>query len=261
MKKLFKLNVVIILLIISNLSYASATDIIYSTIDNKEISYGSLIKELSNADIVLVGEKHDENSHHKAEFNLLNDTKTARQSGSVLLETFTPSQQTRIDAVQKWFSKDRTMSEKSLRTKLDWQKWDWNQYKTLIKFLLSEKAVVIAANPNQSDIKESGTFIPDSKFASQDIVRQSLGEIMGVDKDHALVGKQQYKDYYMTKSLIAAPKPAWLIAGAIHTSKDLGIPLHLDNVYKSKMKVVILTTVGTEIDKSHADYIWYLPPN
>jgi uncharacterized iron-regulated protein len=259
MKKIFKLNIVLMFLCIGNQSYAFDQEVIYSTYDNKQISYASLIDDLSRADIVLIGEKHDEESHHEAEYNLLNDTKLVRKSGSVLLETFTPSQQKRINAVQQWFASGKTISDKSLPSKLDWNKWDWNQYHSLIKLLLSEKAAVIAANPNSTDVKNSGSFVPESKLASQELVRQSLGEIMGVDKNHALVGKQQFKDYYMAKTLIDAPKPAWLIAGAIHTSKDLGVPLHLDDIHKSKMKVIILTTVGTEIEKTHADYIWYLP--
>ncbi|MDK4536682.1 ChaN family lipoprotein, partial [Kingella kingae] len=72
-----------------------------------------------------------------------------------------------------------------------------------------------------------------------------------------MVAMQQYKDFRMAQALLQSPKPAWLIAGNIHASKQLGVPLFLQDAgFSGSLKVLLLSSKDNEIDKQHADYIW-----
>ncbi|AOA57035.1 ChaN family lipoprotein [Acinetobacter larvae] len=233
---------------------------IYDREQQKNISQVELVAALSQADIVLIGEKHDDSAHHQAEYRLLADSATARQHGSVLLEMLTPSQQKQVDTVQRWLAKGGKSGQRNLAQKLGWNEaWPWARYQQVMNLIMYQKPAVLAANPNREDVQAAGAFMPSAALAQSIEVRQALGQIMGVGPQHALVGKQQFKDDFMAKTLLAAPKPAWLIAGSIHTSKLLGVPLYLaDQPQAGQVKVVVLTEEGTEIDAAHADYIWFL---
>ena len=88
---------------LSAAAYAAAPEgRIYDTQAEREIAPEALVQQLKQADVVLIGEKHDEAAHHNAEAWLLAQTADARQSGSVLLEMLDASQQRQVGEVQAW---------------------------------------------------------------------------------------------------------------------------------------------------------------
>ena len=76
----------------------------------------------------------------------------------------------------------------------------------------------------------------------------------------AFIQVQQYKDRRMADVINRANNSALLIAGSLHTFKDVGVPLHLiDFKTKKRVKVLILGSDDYEqgaIDSTKADYIW-----
>lgn len=236
---------------------------IYDTHNKIKISQQRLMSELVAADVVLLGEKHDEARQHQLQRQLLEQTQLQRQHGSVLLEMLTPSQQSNVDRVKAWLAQGGHSGKRSLLEKMRWNEaWDTALYQDLVYSLMHQPARILAANPDKSRVAQAGDFVPAGKLSQDVQVRTALATIMGQSNPmHTLVGKQQFKDHHMAEALLTAAKPAWLIAGAFHCSKLLGVPLFLtDAQYTGSVKVLIMTEIGTEISDAHADYIWFIAP-
>lgn len=235
---------------------------IYDTQAGREIAPETLVQQLKQADVVLIGEKHDEAAHHNAEAWLLAQTAESRQAGSVLLEMLDASQQRQVGEVQAWMQSGGKTTPRRLNEKMGWNNaWQWQDYSTLVHFLMGQKAKVLAANPERAAVHQAASFVPQGKAGGDARVREALGKIMGGNhgSTDGLVSMQQFKDHTMAQNLIAAPKPAWMLAGAIHTSKQLGVPLFLrDAGYGGKVKVVILADPDNSPENEHGDFIWYV---
>lgn len=247
----------------SSLAWADQSYILDSK-TQQHISQAQLVAELAQADVVLLGEKHDEPKQHQLQLALIQQARQVRPQAAFLLEMLTPAQQRSVDRVKQWLADGGHSAKRSLASKMDWNMaWDWAQYQDLVFDLMHSSAKVMAANPDVEQIKLAGGFVPQGERSANLEVRQALAMMMGQqDAMHALVGKQQFKDHSMSQVILAAPKPAWLIAGAIHSSKMLGVPLFLaDDHYQGRVKVLIMTELGTEIDPQQADFIYFIDPN
>ena len=258
-----RLAAVFATLLLSAAAYAAApAGRIYDTQAARDISPEELVKQLSEADIVLVGEKHDEAAHHAAELWLLQQTADVRKNGSVLLEMLDSTQQKSVSEVQQWLLAGGDTPARRLSEKMEWNPaWNWQDYSAVVAEIMHSPAKVLAANPPRAETRKAAAFVPSGKFSSDAQVREALGSIMGGNhgSTEGLVSMQQFKDHTMTQNLIAAPKPAWLLAGAIHTSKRLGVPLFLrDAAVSGKVKVLVLTHDTAGMTHEHGDYIWYL---
>ena len=63
-----------------------------------------------------------------------------------------------------------------------------------------------------------------------------------------------------TGIVIAAIIVALLIAGGFHVRRDLGVPLHLEDLGAGEgMQVLMLAEVGKTVSPQQADYAWYTP--
>ena len=52
--------------------------------------------------------------------------------------------------------------------------------------------------------------------------------------------------------------PALLFAGAFHTRRDLGVPLHLADLGSESGALVLqLAQVGKSVNRVTADFVWY----
>ncbi|MNR31648.1 hypothetical protein D3C85_1491710 [compost metagenome] len=75
----------------------------------------------------------------------------------------------------------------------------------------------------------------------------------------AMVAIQQNRDRFMAQQLLNAPKPALMFVGGYHAAKDVGVPLHLQDLNGQAPIVVMLTTEGAALSAKQADYIWSVP--
>lgn len=233
---------------------------IYATNYQQWIDKEQLINDLHTADIVLIGERHDVCSHHMIEQWLVKQT-----HATIALEMLDNGQQQQINEVQKWLHNGGKTSIRRLPEKISWKhSWDWDLYGALISQLLNSSNKILAANPSTKDIVNATHFEPTGINASNPKVKNALSQLM--EKHHtslkSRVNQQQFKDNNMADVLLNSSKPVWLIAGAIHVSKVLGVPLFIqDKGFSGKVFVLILTDTDSDIEYNHADYIWYLPKN
>ncbi|WP_274572275.1 ChaN family lipoprotein [Neisseria leonii] len=258
------------IIILYLLSAAAAAQVpagrIYDTAAQTDITAEALVQALAQSPMVIIGEKHDETAHHQAELWLLQQTETPRSRGSVLLEMLDTAQQRDVTRVQQWLLDGGSTSERRLPEKMAWNHaWNWPDYASTVSWIMRRQAKVLAAAPGRDDVRRAAAFVPDGRYSGAPAVRQALEQIIGTNHTGTgntdKVSMQQFKDSTMAQNLAAAPRPAWLLTGSIHASKQLGIPLFLRDAGKaSDAKVLILTTRDSDIDTGHGDYIWYLDP-
>ncbi len=75
----------------------------------------------------------------------------------------------------------------------------------------------------------------------------------------AMLAVQQQRDRRMAERLLVAPKPAMLLAGAFHVRRDLGVPLHIEDLADMPVTVLMLAEVGERVSAEQADFVWYTP--
>lgn len=226
-----------------------------------------LAAELAKANIVLVGEKHDQLSHHQMEQWLVAILPQQRPQGSFVLEMLQPKQQAKVSKTQAFLNGGGHLRADKIVDATDWQKgWSWPQYRDLVNQLLRQSAPVLEANLDRETMMQIYQDKPTLSGAlnTRAEVKAELAKVIdamheGADLN-AMIAVQQHRDRKMAEAVMAAPKPTLLIAGAYHVVKNLGAPLHLQDLgNKDKVLVLILAQPDAKVSAEHADYVWYAP--
>ncbi|PJI48796.1 MAG: iron(III) ABC transporter [Pseudomonas sp.] len=235
----------------------------------EQLSPAQLLDRLAAAPRVMVGEQHDNPDHHALELWLVRALAGRRPNGSVLLEMLNPNQQSAVTAAQSAAAKGDTPSD--LIGALHWQPgWDWSQYGPLATWLVKQPAPLQAANLDRSEIMEIYRKKPGLQGAASttaqvreallEDIRESHCGLLPESQLPAMLAVQQQRDRRMAERFKAAPEPAVLIAGGFHARRDLGVPLHLQDLDAAQgLQVVMLAEVGKSVAPEQADYVWYTP--
>ena len=240
----------------------------------QRLSADQLLAQLAAAPRVIVGEQHDQLSHHQIEQWLLQQLQDQRPQGSVLLEMLNPDQQAKVDKVKPWLQTDPVVRPEHVAELLAWQPgWKWAQYGDLVMTLMRAPYPVWSANLDRSEIKQMFVDKPTvqgkhSNLANDGKVHAKLKDIIRVMHDNqideprlaAMLSVQQQRDRRMAERLLAAPVPAVLIAGAYHAHKDLGVPLHVQDLTGGPAPLVlVLAQRGATVLAPQADFVWFTP--
>jgi uncharacterized iron-regulated protein len=226
-----------------------------------------LVKRLAAAPRVLVGEQHDNPDHHALQLWLLRELAGQRPQGSLLMEMLNPDQQDKVDAAQAATRAGQPPSDAFQA--LAWQaNWDWGVYGALVTYALRQPYPLLSANLNRSQIMQiykqrpvlegAASTRPEVQATLLEDIRESHCGLLPESQMPAMLAVQQQRDRRMAESLLAAPTPAVLLAGAFHVRKDLGVPLHLSDLGAGEgNQVLILAEVGKTVTAESADYVWY----
>lgn len=230
------------------------------------ISPEQLVERLAGAPRVLVGEKHDNPDHHALQLWLLRALEAQRTQGSLLLEMLQPEQQAQLDAVQ-----GQAKLPDDLPKALAWQDgWDWQLYGPIVREALQNRIALLPANLSASEMRAAyrqPTPLPGVKSNAPAVqaalleqVRAGHCGLLPESQLPAMLAVQQQRDRRIAERLLAAPQPALLLTGAYHARKDLGVPLHLEDLgANGDSKVLMLAEVGEPVQAGMADYAWYTP--
>jgi uncharacterized iron-regulated protein len=226
-----------------------------------------LVERLAVAPRVLVGEQHDNPDHHALQLWLLRELAKQRPQGSLLMEMLNPDQQAQVDAAQAATRAGHPPADPYQA--LAWQaSWDWGVYGALVNYALRQPYALLAANLDRSQImqiyQQRPTLNGEASTARQvqttllEDIRQSHCGLLPESQMPAMLAVQQQRDRRMAERLIAAPTPALLLAGAFHVRKDLGVPLHLQDLGAGQGNaVLILAEAGKTVTAQSADFVWY----
>jgi uncharacterized iron-regulated protein len=234
-----------------------------------QLTPAQLLERLAVAPKVLVGERHDNPDHHALQLWLLRALAAQRPQGSLLLEMLTPDQQVKVDQARAVIAAGQT--PKDMLDALAWQPgWAWSLYGPLVQHALRQPYPLLAANFERREIMQIYTQVPQLQgqaFTAQPVreallkqIRQSHCNLLPESQLPAMLAVQQQRDRRMAEALIAAPEPSLLFAGAFHARRELGVPLHLQDLGAAKgVQVLILAEVGSQITAASADFVWYTP--
>ena len=228
-----------------------------------------LLGELATADRVLVGERHDNPDHHALQLWLLEALAQRGQPGSLLLEMLNPDQQPKVDQVRaRMAGADRP---DDLAEALAWQPgWDWALYGELVEYALGQPWPLLAANLDRGEIldiyRRQPPLAGERSGASEVLaaldaqIRTSHCGMLPESQLPAMLAVQRQRDRRMAERLLAAPQPTLLFAGTFHVRRDLGVPLHLEDLgAQGTTRVLILAEEGVEVSDRQADYVWWTP--
>ncbi|MDF3194906.1 ChaN family lipoprotein [Pseudomonas sp. 1928-m] len=228
-----------------------------------------LLERLTAAPKVLVGERHDNPDHHALQLWLLRALAAQRPQGSLLLEMLTPDQQAKVDQVRAAIAAGQAPQD--MLSALAWQPgWAWSQYGPLVQHALRQPYPLLAANLERREIMQiyaqvpqlngQASTAPPVREALFKQIRQSHCNLLPDSQLPAMLAVQQQRDRRMAEALLVAPAPSLLFAGAFHVRRELGVPLHLQDLGAAEgVQVLILAEVGSQVAAESADYVWYTP--
>ena len=216
----------------------------------QSISFADFILQIADTNILLLGEKHDEKSHHKAQLLIMQalDAYFAWQVGEckrfgLVLEMLGGDAQSHIDEASK--SKEQIQKE-NLKTALGWGKWDYQQYKDIVEYAFyAPNFDIVAGNLSRQEISAiyKGAEPIEGNVSTSAEIKERISKI--ISKSHKtndatllarLTQVQQYKDRRMAEMLFGAGEFALLLAGNYHITKTFGIPLHIEDFIASSAK-------------------------
>ncbi|OHC23059.1 MAG: iron(III) ABC transporter [Pseudomonadales bacterium RIFCSPHIGHO2_02_FULL_60_43] len=228
-----------------------------------------LLTRLAAAPKVLVGERHDNPDHHALQLWLLRALAAQRQQGSLLLEMLTPDQQVKVEQVRAAIAVGQAPQD--ILGALNWQPgWAWSVYGPLVQHALLQPYPLLAANLERREVMQIYAQVPQLqgqastaqpvREALLEQIRQSHCNLLPESQLPAMLAVQQQRDRRMAEALLAAPAPSLLFAGAFHVRRELGVPLHLQDLGAAEgVQVLILAEVGSQVAAESADYVWYTP--
>lgn len=238
----------------------------------KKISFEDMILELLKADVILLGEKHDEAKHKISQvmiFNALEGNLSSQNiSFDVALEMLASTEQNHLD---KAFKNKKTIKTNELTDALNWDKgWKWKDYEQFVNAVFYSRAKILGANLSRSEITSIYNGVQPLKgyVSTTNEVKKQLFDIISLshelnpEENKKLVDKlveiQQFKDRRMADVLVHHPNKVLLLAGSYHTSKKIGIPLHIQD-FKSNKKIVVvnLNYGGMDLKDSDYTFIYY----
>mgnify|MGYP006152866799 FL=1 len=228
-----------------------------------------LLTRLAAAPKVLVGERHDNPDHHALQLWLLRALAAQRPQGSLLLEMLTPDQQVKVEQVRAAIAAGQAPQD--ILGALNWQPgWAWSLYGPLVQHALRQPYPLLAANLERREVMQIYAQVPQLQGQAStaqpvhealfEQIRQSHCNLLPESQLPAMLAVQQQRDRRMAEALLAAPAPSLLFAGAFHVRRELGVPLHLQDLGAAEgVQVLILAEVGSQVDAESADYVWYTP--
>lgn len=228
-----------------------------------------LLTRLAAAPKVLVGERHDNPDHHALQLWLLRTLAAQRPQGSLLLEMLTPDQQVKVGHVRAAIAAGQAPQD--ILGALNWQPgWAWSLYGPLVQHALRQPYPLLAANLERREVMQIYAQVPQLqgqastaqpvREALLEQIRQSHCNLLPESQLPAMLAVQQQRDRRMAEALLAAPAPSLLFAGAFHVRRELGVPLHLQDLGAAEgVQVLILAEVGSQVSTASADYVWYTP--
>ena len=187
------------------------------------------------------------------------------------MEMLTINQQGTVTQVQRDLRAGNMPQDLPLA--LDWHKgWDWQQYGTLVSYVLERSYPLLAGNLNRDalmDIYRNPPKLTGTESTRADVTERLSEQIREAHCNKlpeaqlpAMLAVQQQRDRSMAQVLLGAPKPTLLIAGAYHARYDLGVPLHIQDLQGSDeatQRVLIFAEADQQVSAQSADFVWYTP--
>ncbi len=224
----------------------------------------AVVRDLAEADHVLLGETHDNPEHHRLQGHLI-EVLAPPAVAFEMLDTSTDVSGAR--------------SPRQLARASDWKDSGWpdfRMYAPVFEAAYEVGARVTPAHPNDAIVGQAmgsglGDLGADAEGLRLDrapagplhddlvdeIVRVHCG-YAGEDMVEAMIAAQVLKDAWMARTLQAMPGPSVLVAGNGHVRTDRGVPAFLDGEVRVVSFVDVIDGVTEpQAYEERADYLWF----
>jgi uncharacterized iron-regulated protein len=266
-------------------------DMIYAPDRQEPIAPATLARELAAADIVLVGETHDNPDHHNLQAWIIRELVRKGRKPTVAMEMIGADQQPQLAG----YIGRQNATPEGLGDALGWNKhWpDWNIYLPIARAVFDNKLALVPADADADRIEQvsrtglnalietekqrlglnAALASSDSAALLSEIKQAHCGLLPATDIE-PMSQVQRFRDAAMADNLLtAAGKSAGgvvLIAGAGHVRTDRAVPFYLRQrgpQYRT-LSVMLVEVDDTVRDpaaavprdaagRPAADYIWY----
>jgi uncharacterized iron-regulated protein len=268
---------------------------IWSRATGSFVTSDQLVHAASKSDFVLLGEKHDNEDHHRIQAWIVTQLFARGQRPALAFEMFTVDQ---ADALRNYLAR-RPRDAAGLGPALGWEQrgWPaWRQYQPIAQAALNAGAPIVAADlarPTINAISKEGaralgerleTKLALNKPMPDKLTRSLRQEIVVAHCDQLpasmidpMVTVMQARDANMADVLIDGAAlegrdGAILITGKGHARRDYGVPYHLNRLAPGQktLSIAMVEVAEHETDPSAYaarfnanvlpyDYVWFTP--
>lgn len=240
----------------------------------RHVAFSELLRQARDADIVLLGETHDNPAHHATQRRVLESL--ADRTPALVMEQFDLEQQGSLDAI---LHSGGTQQEKLLALKaLMKPGWQWPGYEGLLTTALERGLPVLAANISREALREVSrngvATLGDGASAQLGLdtgwsAAQQASLRQEVEASHcgmlpeaavgAMVDAQRVRDAIMADRLLSAPGSAVAILGRGHVRQDLAVPTYLKQRAPQKKVLSVALAEGGVAPDAPQPYDYVIP--
>jgi uncharacterized iron-regulated protein len=289
--RLVRLAVVVVALVAAGVGLSAQSYVpnrVFDSARGQFSDFESMVATLAKADVVFVGEQHDDPNTHRLERAILEGL-ALRRSGLILsLEMFERDVQDRVEQ----FRLGHLSETQFLATSRPWPRYA-TDYKPLVDFAIDNKWPIVAANiprPIASEIAKTGLDVlrdkaaPDSTWFAKEALcptddeyfkrfKEVMGTHANAEQVQLYYASQCLKDETMAESIVRAWQAAAAATpgtrplavhynGAFHSDSGLGTASRVQRRLPNARTVVVSVVPVKSLDdltpdehKGKGDYV------
>jgi uncharacterized iron-regulated protein len=263
--------------LIKGTSTAIEADTIISAKTGETVTFDDLINNLNSSQIVFIGERHTNLSHHAIQLKIIEAVFKNHYSMVVGMEMFDRSYQPVLDL---WSG--GLLEEEDFLRKVHWYanwRFDFALYRDIFLFIKENRIKMVALNipfhiparirvggiDNLAD--DDKQYLPKEIDTSNTAHRNYAEKVF---KRHNFNSNIKFDDFYMAQCVwdeimaesIASNlgnKKIVVLAGNGHIQYKYGIPDRTFRRTGTSFRTIYLASAGEEVELGVADYVWVTP--
>ncbi len=253
--------------------------VIISTKLGKPVSFQELLAGLNSCQIVYIGEKHTNVSHHQIQLEIIQAIFKTHSNLAVGMEMFDHTYQEVLDL---WAA--GKLDQKDFLKKSHWYanwRFDFSLYREILEFIKENHIRLVALNiPNHipPKIREGGidnlredekVHLPKQIDTSKSAHRAYLQNVFD-DHKHHFRGEVEFENFYIAQCVWEDAMAEMIaqhlkndvmvvLAGNGHIQFKYGIPDRVFDRTGALFRTIYLAPAGEAVELDIADYIWVTP--
>lgn len=221
-----------------------------------------VLQTLLPATVLLLGERHDAPQHQQLQREAVAWLADQDRLAALVLEMAEQGHGTQ--------GLPRDADEAAVQAALAWNEgaWPWPQYGPVAMAAVRAGVPVLGGNLPRRELRTALTdttldalLSPAALERQRQAVRDGHCGLLPEARVPGMARVQVARDLRLAQTAVAAQRPGrvvLVVAGAAHTKRSLGVPVHLPEDLRTKV-VIAHTGIAEEAMKSEADLLWQTP--